>query len=255
MLEIAVEAALGDRLGGVLVSQPEVGLAAVGFLKKGGGGRSAFVPVAEPAGAAVAEPAAAAEPPGSDLAWAPGAVAFEGEGGAASWMSPAWADGPAGAASDGVPRSPGGGAIEVDDRTQLIAAHAAIGGEGVLGRMADLVAFADGYESVGKRLLGTTTVVDDLARALQLHRRGVTDRLVTLDGDVVDGDGVVAGGSRDAQGAGVLAQKREIRELEEIVAGLEHDLANATAILVSGKTELKQLTKAIEGLRGQVHQG
>src|SRR5690606_16040607 len=44
-LEIAVEAALGDRLGGVLVSEPEVGVAAIGYLKSGGGGRSAFVPL------------------------------------------------------------------------------------------------------------------------------------------------------------------------------------------------------------------
>ncbi|HEX3481482.1 MAG TPA: hypothetical protein VHT91_40995, partial [Kofleriaceae bacterium] len=170
--------------------------------------------------------------------------------------------------SDGVPRAIGRGAIErggaggrgaggieFEDRTQLIAAHAAIGGEGVLGRMADLVGFADGYEPVGKRLLGATVVVDDLARALQLYRLGVTDRLVTLDGDVVEGDGVVAGGSRDAQGAGVLAQKREIRDLEEIVGRLEHDLAEATARLVTAKTELKQVTKALDGVRTQVHEG
>jgi chromosome segregation protein len=307
LLEVAVEAVLGDRLGGVLVSDPEVGLAAVGFLKQGGGGRSAFVPLAAPvrtartadrdlagaprfAGAeggeataatpsasrfaATGEPASAvsaASDQASDLAWGPLEPAFEGEGGAASWMSPAWdrpppaapSAGPAehldDAVSDGVPtravdRS-GRGAIEVDDRTQLIAAHAAIGGEGVLGRMADLVGFADGYESVGKRLLGTTVVVDDLGRALQLHRHGVTDRLVTLDGDVIEGDGIVAGGSRDAQGAGVLAQKREIRDLEDIVGTLEHDLAEATARLVTAKTELKQVTKALEGVRIQVHEG
>lgn len=234
LLEVAVEAALGDRLGGVLVSEPEVGLAAIGFLKQGGGGRSAFVPLAGPARAASAEPLDA------DLAWTCGEppVAFEGEGGAASWMSPA-------------PAAP----IEVDDRTQLVAAHAALGGEGVLGRMADLVGFADGYESVGKRLLGTTTVVDDLARALELHRLGVTDRLVTLDGDLVDGDGIVAGGSRDAQGTGVLAQKREIRDLEDIVGTLEHDLSEATARLVTAKTELKQVSKALDGVRNQVHEG
>jgi chromosome segregation protein len=203
LLEVAVEAALGDRLGGVLVSQPEVGLAAIGYLKGSGGGRSAFVPV-EVAGAA-------------------------GGGGA--------------------------GGIEYEDRTALVAAHAAIGGEGVLGRMADLVAFAEGYEQVGKRLLGGTVVVDELGRALELYRQGVGDRLVTLDGDVVDGDGVVAGGSRDAQGAGVLAQKREIRDLEEIVGRLEHDLAEAMTRLISGKAELKQLGKALEGLRTQVHQG
>jgi chromosome segregation protein len=209
LLEVAVEAALGDRLGGVLVSEPEVGLAAVGFLKHGGGGRSAFVPI-RPIGRG---------------------------------------------ARAGASMSGGLGQIEVDDRTQLVAAHAAIGGEGVLGRMADLVAFADGYETVGKRLLGGTVVVDDLARALQLHNQGVTDRMVTLDGDVIEDDGVVAGGSRDAQGAGVLAQKREIRDLEEIVGTLEHDLSEATARLVTAKTELKQVTKALEGLRNQVHEG
>jgi len=53
----------------------------------------------------------------------------------------------------------------------------------------------------------------------------------------------------------VLAQKREIRDLEEIVAGLESDLTEATARLVTGKAELKQVTKAIEGLKTQAHQG
>src|SRR5262249_17886110 len=151
-------------------------------------------------------------------------VVFEGEGGAASWMSAAWdpAGAPTGApigAPSGAPigaligapsgemTAPGlapgepqreiagaAGKIEVADRTELVAAYAAIGGEGVLGRMVDLVGFADGYEGVGKRLLGSTVVVDDLDRALQLHTRGVADRLVTLDGDLVEHDGVVAGG-------------------------------------------------------------
>ena len=293
VLEVAVEAALGDRLGGVLVSEPEVGLAAIGFLKRGGGGRSAFVPLAEsrsfrsPAVSSASVPSSGvpsegalsdgtvpvvAAPAMSDV-WTPDVSlpVFEGEGGAASWMSPAWAGpdhDPFGAAAAPMaeaseaerapapPAASGGyGKIEVDDRTQLVAAHAAIGGEGVLGRMVDLVAFADGYETVGKRLLGATVVVDGLDRALALHKQGVTDRLVTLEGDVVEGDGVVAGGSRDAQGAGVLAQKREIRDLEEIVGTLEHDLSEAMARLVTAKTELKQITKALEGLRTQVHEG
>ena len=235
-LEVAVEAALGDRLGGVLVSEPEVGLAAVGFLKQGGGGRSAFVPVASAARAASGAMGVARRRPDFDVVWAPSAGAGEGLNAGAT---------------EGV----NGGAIEVEDRTQLVAAHAAIGGEGVLGRMADLVAFAEGYEAVGKRLLGGTVVVDDLARALQLHRHGVADRLVTLEGDVVEGDGVVAGGSRDAQGAGVLAQKREIRDLEDIVGTLEHDLAEATQRLVTARIELVQVTKALDGVRTQVHEG
>lgn len=214
-LEVAVEAILGDRLGGVIVDEPEIGLAAIGFLKSSGGGRSAFVPL-HSRGAAAA---------------------------GASWP-------------DSTPS--GAGAIEVEDRTELVAAQAAISSEartGVLGRMSDLVGFADGYEQVGKRLFGGTVVVDHLQCAQALHEEGVRDRLVTLDGDVVDQDGVVFGGSREAQGAGVLAQKREIRDLEEIVGKLEHDLSEAMQRLVTAKSELTQLAKAIEGLRGQAHEG
>jgi chromosome segregation protein len=230
-LEVAVEAVLGDRLGGVLVDEPSIGVAAIGFLKQAGGGRSAFVPMRE-----------------VEVERAPEPVRFEGEGGSASWMSPAWNDGPGKILR---------GAIEVEDRTQLVAAMSArpASGEGVLGRMTDLVGFADGYQDVGKRLLGGTVVVDGLDRALELHGQGVTDRLVTLDGDVVAEDGVVAGGSRDAQGAGVLAQKREIRDLDEIVGKLEHDLNEAMQRLVTAKTELQQLVKALDALRTQAHQG
>jgi len=158
-----------------------------------------------------------------------------------------------------VPNAP----FEFEDRSQdadaaALAARTGgddVVGEGVLGRMVDLVGFADGYEAVGKRLLGRTVVVDHLQRAIELHERGVADRLVTLDGDIVDEDGVVAGGSREAQGAGVLAQKREIRELHEIVGRLEHELSEATQCLMMAKVELAQVTKAIEGLRKQVHEG
>jgi chromosome segregation protein len=258
-LEVAVEAALGDRLGGVLVSEPEVGLAAIGYLKQSGGGRSAFVPietksaVPEAVGPTASQPSFDnySAPPFGGAARSGEARPFEGEGGAASWMSPAWSE----------PTRMG---IEVEDRTALTAAMVAradgLGGaeavgEGVLGRMSDLVEFADGYAPVGKRLLAGAVVVDELSRALDLHSRGVRDRIVTLEGDVIDEDGVVAGGSREAQGAGVLAQKREIRDLEEIVGRLEHDLNEAMTRLVTAKTELKQVGKALDGLRAQVHEG
>ena len=237
--EVAVEAALGDRLGGVLVSDPSIGLAAIDFLKTGNGGRSAFVPMRDDRTAVAAPVVVASE------SVAPVAPAFEGEGGPASWISPAWDDAPGQAAPADLAATPHVVAVEPD---------APLSGEGVLGRMADLVAFADGFESVGRRLLAGTVVVDTLARAIALHQTGIADRVVTLDGDIVDDDGVVAGGSRDAQGAGVLAQKREIRDLEEMVAKLEHDLAEATARLHTARAELKQVTKALEGLRTQAHE-
>ena len=198
--EVAVEAILGDRLGGVLVADPGVGLAAVAFLKAGASGRSAFVPVL-----------------------------------------------------DQVTRLDTGGEAVAGERHATRIDAVALG-DGVLGRMADLVEFADGYHEVGRRLVADAMVVETLPLALQLHASGLAGRVVTLDGDVIDGDGVVAGGSREAQGAGVLAQKREIRDLEAMVERLESELVEATARLHTAKAELKQVTLAIEGLRNQQHE-
>ncbi len=194
-LEVAVEAALGDRLGGILVDSHVTGARAIGYLKAESAGRSAFVPSA-----------------------------------------------PVGAMSAG---------IDVEDRT----AESIGDGQGVLGRMVDLVNFEPGFDRVGKSLFGDALVVENLERALELHESGVERTLVTLDGDVVEAGGVVTGGSRDAQGAGVLAQKREIRELEDITESLSRDLADATARLVSTKTELGQVSKALESLRTETHTG
>ncbi|HMG52540.1 MAG TPA: hypothetical protein VK601_03640, partial [Kofleriaceae bacterium] len=44
-------------------------------------------------------------------------------------------------------------------------------------------------------------------------------------------------------------------ELEDIVGTLEHDLSEATARLVTAKTGLSQVTKALDGVRTQVHEG
>jgi len=259
-LEVAVEAALGDRLGGVLVEDQQVGVAAVGYLKQSGAGRSAFVPVRaslsgrEDASRGPGREGAvgAAEAPVAEAAPSPGPG-----GDVVAEMPSAWS---------GSWEIPSESKIDFEDRSQILEAMgrlsreepaglAAVGGEGVLGRMTDLVEFADGYEGVGQNLLSEYVVVDSLERAVALHREGVHQPLVTLDGDIVDRQGVVAGGSREAQGAGILAQKREIRDLGEIVASLEHDLSEATARLLTARSELKQVTKAIEGLRGQAHEG
>jgi chromosome segregation protein len=243
-LEVAVEAALGDRLGGVLVADASAGRSAIEYLKETGGGRSAFVPLRAPMRAR-----------GLDDAHGYGDAMPEGidplhaltDRVAASRASSPWSFG-------NLDTGHGTGAILVEDHTGLTAAAAAIGGEGVLGRMVDLVEFDDQYPGVGPRLLGDCVVVDSLDRALALAEHGVSETMVTLDGDVV-GNGVVAGGSKEAQGAGVLAQKREMRDLEEIAEGLQRDLTEATARLVTARADLKAVTKAIEGLRGQAHQG
>jgi len=60
--------------------------------------------------------------------------------------------------------------------------------------------------------------------------------------------GVVTGGSRESALAGVLSQKREMRELEEVVARLEADYQSALARHVGNKQALAEVSKTVEEL-------
>ncbi|MBN2576867.1 MAG: chromosome segregation protein SMC [Deltaproteobacteria bacterium] len=112
-------------------------------------------------------------------------------------------------------------------------------GEGVRGPMLELIGFDRDYDRVAAYLLGDVMVVENLPRALEIWRQTRTSKtLVTLDGEVIDPHGVVTGGSREAATASVLSQKREIRELEEVVAQLERDYQASLARHVGNKQAL-----------------
>lgn len=127
--------------------------------------------------------------------------------------------------------------------------------EGVRGEMLGLIHAREEYGPIAEYLFKDVVLVESLPRALELWDAGLRKTMVTLDGDLVDPHGVVTGGSRETAGAGILQQKREIRELEQITGGLEQDLADATARHVTCKAELAQVQASLEGIRKESHQG
>jgi chromosome segregation protein len=128
-------------------------------------------------------------------------------------------------------------------------------GEGVKGRFLDLVRFGEDYKGVAETLFGDVLVVDDLLTALDRWRAGDKRSYVTLDGELLDAQGIVTGGSREAAGAGILAQKREIRELDGIIAELESRHNDAQFQHQQLKNELGTLQAALETMRKEAHQG
>ena len=120
-------------------------------------------------------------------------------------------------------------------------------GEGVRGPMLELIGFDRHYDRVAAYLLGDVIVVEDLRKALELWRQTKTEKtLVTLDGEVIDPHGVVTGGSRESAVAGVLSQKREMRELEEVVARLELAYQAALGRHVSNKQALAEVSGTLD---------
>jgi chromosome segregation protein len=115
------------------------------------------------------------------------------------------------------------------------------------------VTCAAAHRPIVSALLGHAEVVSTLDRAVALWRPGRT--LITLDGDLVDASGLVTGGSRETAGAGVLGQKREIRELDALVAELGARLEAVAARTTTVAEDLRQAASAAEHLGRDSHQG
>jgi chromosome segregation protein len=208
-LEIAVEAVLGERLGNVIVESHEAGVEAIQFLKQRSEGRSSFIPRA--------------------LRAQRGEVLYDAMGGS-------------GASGSASPSGDGGFTPAVDPAA---VADVWPDAPGVRGPMLNLINYDRKYDAVATYLLGDVLVVEDLERALALWRETRTTKtIVTLEGEVIDPHGVVTGGSRESALAGVLEQKREIRELEAVMQRLDADVESALGRHVEKKQAAADLGRA-----------
>jgi len=127
-------------------------------------------------------------------------------------------------------------------------------GEGVIGRLADLVHAQPGHEELVRRLLSGVVVVDSLERGLSLSRDGQDElRIVTLEGEVVEPSGVLRGGAHDDVAAHMLQVRREIRTLHEVVGGLEERLTAAVTRHGDLRRGIAERQAAIDAARNEAH--
>jgi len=131
-------------------------------------------------------------------------------------------------------------------------AEPVVAGEGSL---LSQLRFDEEYRGLATYLFGEVVLVEDLLTALDRWRGGERRTFVTREGELVDRDGVITGGSREAATAGLLAQKREMRELDGIIGELEHRHAELSQAHVASKNELNAITKTLEALQKDAHQG
>jgi chromosome segregation protein len=126
--------------------------------------------------------------------------------------------------------------------------------EGVKGRLLEQLKCAPEHEGLLRYLFGEVFIVDDLLTALDLWRAGARHTYVTVEGEVCDSHGVVTGGSKEAAAAGVLAQKREMRELDELLSPMEARHVELLALHTANKEELAAIQKSLEALKHDAHQ-
>ncbi|NUO52914.1 MAG: chromosome segregation protein SMC [Polyangiaceae bacterium] len=124
---------------------------------------------------------------------------------------------------------------------------------GVRGLLLDAVRFDTADEAMARALLGDVLLCDDDDAAIAAFDSGFTGRAVTVSGTLYAADGTVIGGSRDEVAAGLIEHKREMRELEGLVATAD---AEVTAMLdhhATLRTRLGELGAALDASRADAH--
>ena len=116
---------------------------------------------------------------------------------------------------------------------------------------ADLVEVDARYQNIVDNLLGRIIVVDDLTEASAVAKRlSYRNRIVTLDGQVVNAGGSFTGGST-ARSAGVFTRKQELDELCEKLATLDKRRAEAERETSARKAEVDNLAAQVAGAESE----
>ncbi|APR86381.1 Chromosome partition protein smc [Minicystis rosea] len=154
-------------------------------------------------------------------------------------------------------RTKGGRASLVSARPPFVAGAAPepVRGDGVIGPLVDRLVFAPSDEPLAHALVGHAVVVEKAEDAIRLSRAGASVPLVALDGTVVRPGGRISGGSGDAVAAGMIEQKREMRELHEWVAKKSEEVTALLEAQQALRLRITEVQTALERARTEAHQG
>lgn len=90
---------------------------------------------------------------------------------------------------------------------------------GVLGIANELISYDKELEPIFKHLLGGTVIVDNLDNAVAIARAtSYSTKLVTLDGDIINPQGSISGGSKKENTTNLIGREREIEDLNKALS-------------------------------------
>ena len=116
---------------------------------------------------------------------------------------------------------------------------------------ADLVTTDPKYQHIIDNLLGRIIVVEDLTEASAVARNlGYRNRIVTLDGQVINAGGSFTGGST-ARSVGVFSRKQELEELRSKLKKLDEKHGEAEKELAARKAEVDNLSAQLSGAEAE----
>jgi len=120
--------------------------------------------------------------------------------------------------------------------------------------LAALIESAPEQRELINRLFGGALLVDDVAQALALRAQRVRVPLVTLTGELVTVDGVLAAGQEEVAATGVLRQRREMHELEIELVELTQRVERAQQQYQEAAAQANTEAQRAERCAAELHQ-
>jgi chromosome segregation protein len=147
-----------------------------------------------------------------------------------------------------------GSFIPLSPRQIPMNGHGASSLNGNTRRLLDLVQVEEPYRRVAETLLSEVVLVPDLDAGLALWRKnGVHVTMVTPEGDVIDANGVITGGSERPMEEEIVSRRRQAGELAGEIAAAEARLARARDTAQRVQLEMEQQDAALKGLDRDTH--
>ncbi len=117
---------------------------------------------------------------------------------------------------------------------------------GVRELLSNVVQSPEKYKTLVEFMTNDIAVVDSITTALRLRAHYTGWTFVTLDGDVLNADGVLTGGAQEFAENGMLKRRREIKELSQSKDEWAGKLSLAQASLEKMEDSLETITRELD---------
>ncbi len=121
------------------------------------------------------------------------------------------------------------------------------GMNGFVGVASELISYDKKIENVISGLLGSTVVVQRLVDAIEISKKsGYAYKIVTLEGDVINPQGSITGGSKKSEAVGLMSREREIETLKKQIPEIEQILSTSQSQKLKIESDLKTVNELFD---------
>ena len=117
---------------------------------------------------------------------------------------------------------------------------------GFLGVASELITFDKKLSNIFENLLGGTAIVDNLVTAVKIAKQTrYAFKIVTLDGDVINPQGSITGGSKNRNVVSVIGRESEIEELSKNLQKLQLEREETSRLVAETRSNVFNLQNKV----------